>query len=55
MTLTEIRKEIDNIDSQLIELFKKRMECSRQVANYKKATNTYLQDRFIDMKNISLW
>lgn len=44
MDLSEIRKEIDNIDSQLIELFKKRMECSRQVANYKKATNTSIMN-----------
>lgn len=44
MELSEIRKEIDSIDTQLIELFKKRMECSRQVANYKKTTNTSIMN-----------
>lgn len=44
MDLSEIRKEIDSIDTQLIELFKQRMECSRQVANYKKATNTSIMN-----------
>ncbi len=38
--LSEIRVEIDQIDNQLIELFKKRMDCSRDVAIYKKANNT---------------
>ncbi|MEE0858607.1 MAG: prephenate dehydratase [Acutalibacteraceae bacterium] len=40
MDLGEIRKEIDSIDAQLIELFKKRMQCSIAVAEYKKETNT---------------
>lgn len=35
MNLDEIRKEIDSIDSQIVELFTKRMECSRSVAEYK--------------------
>ncbi len=35
MTLTPIREEIDEIDEQLIELYKKRMECSKKVAIYK--------------------
>lgn len=38
--LGEIRAEIDKIDSQLIELFKKRMDCARDVGLYKKATET---------------
>lgn len=38
--LGEIRAEIDKIDSQLIELFKKRMDCARDVGLYKKATGT---------------
>ena len=36
MNLNEIRGKIDSIDSQLIELISERMECSRQVAEYKK-------------------
>lgn len=35
MSLKPIRDEIDKIDDQLIELFTKRMECSRRVAEYK--------------------
>ena len=30
--LTEIRTEIDSIDNELIELFKRRMDCSKAVA-----------------------
>ncbi len=36
MNLNDIRKEIDAIDSQLIDLIGQRMECSRSVAEYKK-------------------
>lgn len=35
MSLKPIRDEIDKIDEQLIELFTKRMECSKKVAEYK--------------------
>ncbi len=34
--LDEIRVEIDNIDNELIELFKKRMDCAKAVGYYKK-------------------
>ena len=37
--LTEIRTEIDSIDNELIELFKRRMDCSKAVAEYKKTNN----------------
>lgn len=36
MNLDQIRKEIDNTDSKLLELFARRMELCRQVAEYKK-------------------
>lgn len=36
--LSEIRTEIDSIDEQIIELFKKRMDCAKEVGNYKKPT-----------------
>ena len=39
MDLNEIRKEIDAIDDQLVRLFCQRMDCSRRVAEYKKANN----------------
>ena len=37
--LGEIRVEIDKIDSELIELFKKRMDCAKAVGLYKKENN----------------
>ena len=36
MDLQELRNEIDNIDGELIELFRKRMDLSKKVAEYKK-------------------
>lgn len=39
MDLGEIRVEIDKIDSKLIELFKKRMDCAKAVGLYKKENN----------------
>ncbi len=36
MNLEDIRKDIDQIDKQLVELILKRMDCSRRVAQYKK-------------------
>ncbi len=35
--LKEIRQEINEIDESLVELFKRRMDCSKDVAIYKKA------------------
>ncbi len=37
--LDEIRKEINEIDEQLVELFVRRMNCSKDVAEYKTANN----------------
>ena len=37
--LSEIRVDIDKIDTELIELFKKRMNCAKEVGLYKKANN----------------
>lgn len=39
MELSELRQEINEIDKELVELFKKRMECSFNVAEYKIANN----------------
>ncbi len=39
MNLQDIRVEIDRIDEEIIALFQKRMECSRQVAEYKLANS----------------
>lgn len=35
--LSEIRQEIDDIDNELITLFKRRMDCAKDVGEYKKA------------------
>ena len=35
MNLNDIRNEIDSIDTRLVKLFSRRMECSRSVAEYK--------------------
>ena len=43
--LKEIRKEIDDIDGKLVELFEKRMELCRQVAEYKIETGMQVLDR----------
>lgn len=39
MELTELRKQIDEIDDQLVRLFCQRMDISAQVADYKKEHN----------------
>ncbi len=44
MNLEECRKEIDNIDKQLVELFTKRMDVAKEVAEYKKATGKAVYD-----------
>ncbi len=43
--LNTIRSEIDAIDSELIELFMKRMDCSREVAEYKIANDIPVLNR----------
>ncbi len=40
-----LRKQIDEIDSQLLPLFLSRMECSRGVAEYKRANNMPILDK----------
>ncbi len=37
--LDSIRKEINDIDAQLIELFKQRMDCAKRVGEFKKENN----------------
>ena len=37
--LTEIRKDINDIDEQLVRLFKARMDCAKEVGEYKKGNN----------------
>ena len=35
MDLLELREQIDRIDGQIVELYERRMDISRQVAEYK--------------------
>lgn len=44
MNLDTYRKQIDEIDSQLLELFEKRMELAKSIADYKKQNNLPVLD-----------
>ena len=37
MEMSEIREKIDGIDSQIVELYKRRMEAVREIGAYKRA------------------
>lgn len=39
MDIQDMRREIDAIDDQLVQLFKQRMDVAAQIADYKKAEN----------------
>ncbi len=43
--LNDIRQEIDSIDNQIVELFKRRMDCADKVAAYKAARGLPVMDR----------
>ena len=43
--LSEIRKHIDAIDTQICDLFTQRMQCTHEVAEYKRANNKPVLDR----------
>lgn len=53
----ELRKEIDQIDRQLVQLFEKRMKVSTEIAEYKLANNLPVLDaqreEMVINKNIS--
>ena len=38
MDLSQLRQQIDTIDRQIVDLYEKRMDVSRQVAEYKIET-----------------
>jgi len=44
MTLEEYRKEIDDLDRQLVELLIKRMNCSQKIGLYKKEQHLVVFD-----------
>ena len=39
MDIQDMRREIDAIDDQLVQLFKQRMDVAAQIADYKKSEN----------------
>ena len=45
MDLGELRQGIDEIDRQIVELYERRMEISRQVAEYKIGTGKKVFDK----------
>ena len=44
MDILELRQQIDSIDDQLVELFHQRMDVSRSIAEYKKASGRRVYD-----------
>ncbi|MFW5632361.1 MAG: chorismate mutase, partial [Acetivibrio ethanolgignens] len=45
MDLTSLREQIDEIDAQIVSLYEKRMDVSRQVAEYKIETGNKVFDK----------
>lgn len=53
MDLTELRKDIDTIDEQIVELYEKRMDICRQVAEYKISTGKKVFDRVREQEKLN--
>ena len=49
--LTEIRQRIDQIDQKMLALFKERMGCSAEVAEYKRGTGKAIYDRTMSIRS----
>lgn len=45
MALDELREELDNLDDELITLFKRRMEIAKKIGGYKKLKDLPIRDR----------
>jgi len=54
MDLNELRKEIDDIDSTIVNLFEKRMDVTRNIAEFKIASGKKVFDRTRELEKISL-
>ena len=50
--LQELRKDIDQLDRQMVELFEQRMEVCRQVAEYKIQSATKVLDRKRELEKL---
>ena len=53
MDINELRTRIDLVDSQLIDLFKKRMDLSAQVAEYKRQNNLPVLDAIRERQKLA--
>ncbi|MCM1568705.1 MAG: prephenate dehydratase [Roseburia sp.] len=53
MDLLELRQQIDEIDNQIVELYEKRMDISRQVAEYKIKTGKKVFDRVREQEKLA--
>ncbi len=53
MDLLELRGKIDDIDAQIVELYEKRMDVSRQVAEYKIGTGKKVFDKQREMEKLA--
>ena len=51
--LSEIRKQIDEIDQQLVDLFKKRLDVAKKVAETKRGTGKKVYDREREEEKLS--
>lgn len=52
MDLDELRKEIDAVDHQIVELFEKRMEISERFAAHKQKAGLPIQDKAREQEKI---
>ncbi len=50
--LDDIRKEINNIDNQMIELFRQRMNLSKNLAYYKASASLPIEDKEREFEKI---
>ena len=53
MDLLELRKQIDSIDKSIVELYEKRMEISKQVAEYKIENGKQVFDKEREQQKIA--
>ena len=53
MDLLELRQQIDAIDEQIVDLYERRMDISRQVAEYKIATGKKVFDKQREMEKLA--
>ena len=53
MDLSQLRQQIDTIDRQIVDLYEKRMDVSRQVAEYKIETGKKVFDKQREQEKIA--